>query len=34
MGVVCAIVDVEKLFRALFFGDKKGFELGISVFVP
>jgi hypothetical protein len=25
MGGVCAIVDVKKLFRSLFFGDEKGF---------
>jgi len=25
MGVFCAIVDVKKLFRSLFFGDEKGF---------
>ena len=25
-GGFCAIVDVKKLFRSLFFGDKKGFN--------
>jgi hypothetical protein len=25
MGGFCAIVDVKKLFRSLFFGDEKGF---------
>jgi hypothetical protein len=33
MGGFCAIVDVKKLFRSLFFGDEKGFNVGIIMFV-
>jgi hypothetical protein len=33
MGGFCAIVDVKKLFRSIFFGDEKGFYVGISMFV-
>jgi hypothetical protein len=33
MGGFCAIVDVKKLFRSLFFGNEKGFNVGISMFV-
>ncbi len=33
MGGFCAIVDVKKLFRSLFFGDEKDFKVGISMFV-
>ena len=32
-GGFCAIVDVKKLFRSLFFGDEKGFKVGISMFL-
>jgi hypothetical protein len=33
MGGFRAIVNVKKLFRSLFFGDEKGFKVGISMFV-
>ncbi len=33
MGGVCAIVDVKKLFRSHFFGNEKGFKVGISMFI-